>query len=137
VTPSEIRPAIAEPSPRELAARAHAGAAVRDLGHALVGHDNTPEMLEMVAHTVEAMAVDLAEGPIRSRPGRDMQNRASGPPPPDGAVFTSYPDRPISGAASPWGVDLVVRRDGDGVVGTCTLRAAHEGAPMLLKPVTF
>jgi acyl-coenzyme A thioesterase PaaI-like protein len=119
----------AEPSPRELAARAHAGAAVRDIGHALVGHDNTPEMLEMVAHTVEAMAVELAQGPVRSRPGRDMQNRTSEPVPLDGATFTSYPDRPVSGAASPWGVDLVVRREGDDVIGTCTLRAAHEGAP--------
>jgi acyl-coenzyme A thioesterase PaaI-like protein len=35
----------------------------------------------------------------------------------------------VSGAASPWGVDLVVVRDGDEVVATCTLRAAHEGAP--------
>lgn len=121
--------AAPEPTPRELAARAHAGAAVRDIGHALIGHDNTPEMLEMVAHAVEAMAVDLALGPIRSRPGRDMQNRAEQVPPPDGTVFESYPDRPISGAASPWGVDLVVRRDGLGVIGTCTLRAAHEGAP--------
>jgi acyl-coenzyme A thioesterase PaaI-like protein len=119
----------AEPSAEELSARAHAGAAVRDLGHALVGHDNPPELLERAAHTVEALAVQLSSGPIRSRPGRDMQNRAAEEPPPDGTVFESYPDRPISGAASPWGVDLVVSRDGDGVIGRCTLRAAHEGAP--------
>ena len=41
----------------------------------------------------------------------------------------SYPDRPISGAASPWGVDLVITRDGDGVIGRTTYRSAHEGAP--------
>lgn len=122
-------PVACEPSPRELSARAHAGASVRDLGHALVGHDNPPEVLELVAQSVEAMAVQLARGPVRSRPGRDMQNRAAEMPPADGTVFESYPDRPISGAASPWGVDLVVSRDGDGVIGRCTLRAAHEGAP--------
>ncbi len=114
---------------RELAARDHAGLAVRDLGHALVGHNNPPELLEMVAMSVEAMAVQLAKGSDRSRPGRDMQNRAAEPVPEDRAVIVSHPDRPISGAASPWGVDLEVRRDGDGVVGRCTLRAAHEGPP--------
>ena len=114
---------------RELRARAHAGRAVRDLGHALVGHDNPDDVLEEVADRVDQMAVLLAGGANRARPGRDMQNRAEEAPPPDGAVIESYPDRPISGAASPWGVDLAVTRDGDDVVGRCTLRAAHEGAP--------
>jgi len=118
-----------EPSARELLARADAGRAVRDLGHALVGHDNPPDELEQVAAAVEAMAVRLSLGPPRSRPGQDMQNRVAGDPPADGTVFESYPDRPISGVASPWGVDLVVSRDGDSVVGRCTLRAGHEGAP--------
>jgi acyl-coenzyme A thioesterase PaaI-like protein len=117
------------PSARELAARAHAGAAVRDLGHALVGHDNPLELLEQAARTVEALAVQLSRGPVRTRPGRDMQNLVFDDPPADGTVFASYADRPISGAASPWGVDLVVSRDGDSVIGRCTLRAAHEGAP--------
>ena len=116
-------------SARELAARGHAGRAVRDLGHAIVGHNNPEELLEMVAMSVEAMAVQLAKGSPRSRPGRDMQNRAAEPVPPDGQRIESHPDRPISGAASPWGVDLVVTRDGDEAVGVCTLRAAHEGAP--------
>ncbi len=118
-----------EASARELAARDHAGLSVRDLGHALIGHNNPPELLEMVAMSVEAMAVQLAKGSDRSRPGRDMQNQAASPPPADGETFTSHPDRPISGAASPWGVDLEVSREGDEVVGRCTLRAAHEGPP--------
>jgi acyl-coenzyme A thioesterase PaaI-like protein len=118
-----------EQTDRELVARAHAGRAVRDLGHALIGHDNPPEVLEHVAVSTEALVRLLIHGTPRSRPGRDMQNRATEEPPLDGAVFESYPDRPISGAASPWGVDLVVSRDGDDVVGRCTLRAAHEGAP--------
>ena len=121
--------AAGELADRELAARAHAGRAVRDLGHALVGHDNPPELLEHIASTVETMAARLALGPHRSRPGRDMQNRSAEDPPAHGMVFESYPDRPISGAASPWGVDLVISREGDSVVGRCTLRAAHEGAP--------
>lgn len=120
---------IAEASARELAARGHAGKAVRDLGHAIVGHNNPEELLEMVAMATEAMAVQLGKGSARARPGRDMQNRASEPNPDDGERIESHPDRPISGAASPWGVDLAVRREGDEAVGVCTLRAAHEGAP--------
>lgn len=114
---------------RELTARAHAGRAVRDLGHALVGHDNPPEVLEHVAVSTEALVRLLVHGSPRSRPGHDMQNRQMGPPPPDGGVFDTYPDRPVSGASSPWGVDLVVSRHGEYAVGRCTLRSAHEGAP--------
>jgi acyl-coenzyme A thioesterase PaaI-like protein len=124
-----IPPTSPGPSDRELAARAHAGRSVRDLGHALVGHDNPEELLEQVAVTVEALAVELSRGPARARPGLDMQNRNTQEPPPDGAVFESYPDRPVSGSASPWGVDLEVTREGVEVVGRCVLRAAHEGAP--------
>jgi acyl-coenzyme A thioesterase PaaI-like protein len=43
--------------------------------------------------------------------------------------MTSYDERPISGRASPWGLDLDIRRRGDEAVTTLTLRAAHEGAP--------
>jgi hypothetical protein len=109
--------------------RARAGSAVRHLGHALVGHHAPPERLERIASTVEALAAELDRGSVRSRPGDDMQNRVHPEPPPSGSVMESFPDRPVSGAASPWGVDLVVTREGDEVVGRCTLLAAHEGAP--------
>jgi acyl-coenzyme A thioesterase PaaI-like protein len=102
---------------------------VRDLGHALVGHDAPPDVLEQVAFTVEGLAAELSRGARRMRPGRDMQNRMQEEPPPDGGTFETYADRPVSGVASPWGVDLVVTRDGQVAVGSCVLRAAHEGAP--------
>lgn len=111
------------------ALRAEAGRAVRHLGHALVGHHAMPAVLQRVVAGVDALAAALDAGGVRTRPGSDMQNRVAGPVPQSGAVITSYPDRPVSGAASPWGVDLVVTRKGDEAVGRCTLRAAHEGAP--------
>ena len=43
--------------------------------------------------------------------------------------MTSYDERPISGRASPWGLDLDIHREGDEVVAALTLRSAHEGAP--------
>jgi len=109
--------------------RARAGSAVRHLGHALVGHHASPELLTHVAASVEQLAATLDEGGVRSRPGSDMQNVVFVEVPADGEVMTSFPDRPISGAASPWGVDLVVTHEGGDAVGRCTLKAAHEGAP--------
>lgn len=109
--------------------RALAGHAVRHLGHALVGHHAPPERLERVAAVVESLATELDRGSVRSRPGDDMQNRVHPEPPPSGGIMESFPDRPVSGAASPWGVDLVVTREEDEAVGRCTLLAAHEGAP--------
>lgn len=43
--------------------------------------------------------------------------------------MSTYDERPVSGRASPWGLDLEVRRDGEEAVATLTLRSAHEGAP--------
>lgn len=52
-----------------------------------------------------------------------------GPGPADGEEMFSFDERPISGRAAPFGVDLRVFRDGDEAVGHVTLGAAHEGAP--------
>ena len=49
--------------------------------------------------------------------------------PPAEAPIVSYDDRPFSGLASPWGLDLQARRHGDSVEAELTLREAHEGAP--------
>lgn len=109
-------------------ARAAAGAAVRDLGHALVGHDATLEELEEFTTTLRRLEAMLDTNTVRSRAahhGRgDWREQAA-----DGAVMTSFDERPISGRGAPWGLDLTVTREGDEVVGRCTLRAAHEGAP--------
>lgn len=109
-------------------ARAAAGRAVRDIGHALVGHHAPIELLDELSQMLDDLTARLGSGPLRSRSEvrRDGQFDA---PTPDGAVMTSYDERPVSGRASPWGLDIEVRRDGDEAVATLTLRAAHEGAP--------
>lgn len=122
-------PAAPSDLPDDEALRALAGSAVRHLGHALVGHHAPPERLGRVAAQVEALAAELDTGGTRFRPGDDMQNETELSPVAPGDVMTSFPDRPISGAASPWGVELEVTSADDGVVGRCTLHAAHEGAP--------
>lgn len=109
-------------------ARAEAGRAVRDLGHALVGHYAPIDLVDRVATTLDGLTAELSVGARRTRGDASREGRWDTAPA-DGAVMNDYDERPISGRASPWGLDLVVRRDGDEVVATCTLRAAHEGAP--------
>jgi acyl-coenzyme A thioesterase PaaI-like protein len=109
-------------------ARAAAGQAIRDLGHELVGHHAPIELLDEVTATLDALSARLAEGAVRSR-AEVRQEGQFGAPPPDGSLMTTYDERPISGRASPWGLDLEVRRDGNEAVATLTLRSAHEGAP--------
>ena len=115
--------------PDEIAeARAEAGRAVRDLGHGLVGHHASVELLDNLTRALDDLTRQLSEGPGRSR-SEVRRDGELGEPPLDGSVMTSFDERPISGRSSPWGLDLEVRRDGDEAVTDVTLRAAHEGAP--------
>jgi acyl-coenzyme A thioesterase PaaI-like protein len=111
----------------ERAARRRAGRAVRDIGHALVGHEAPAELVEEVAATLDTLTGRLAAGPTRGRPVQTFG--AWQAPVPDGGVLETFPERPVSGLASPWGCDLDIRRVGDEAVARFTLRAAHEGAP--------
>ncbi len=109
-------------------ARASAGQAIRDLGHAIVGHHAPLELIDQVTSTLAALTAELSTGPVRTR--AESRSRGEwGEAPADGATLTSYDERPVSGRASPWSLDLHLRRDGDEVVASVTMRAAHEGAP--------
>jgi acyl-coenzyme A thioesterase PaaI-like protein len=112
---------------READARAWAGKAVRDIGHALVGHHASIALIDRVSITLDELVGELSAGPVRARPGRSEGEWADVPV--EGVLLTSYDERPVSGRSSPWGLDLRVRRVGDEIVANCTLRAAHEGAP--------
>jgi acyl-coenzyme A thioesterase PaaI-like protein len=109
-------------------ARADAGQAIRDLGHALVGHVATTEQLEAATEDLQRLTTDFDTGTVRDRvierPTGDW-----GPAPADGEEMTSFDERPVSGRSSPYGLDIRVVRDGDEVVAHVTLGAAHEGAP--------
>ena len=109
-------------------ARIRLGRATRALGHAIAGHHASTDVLDSVTADVERLTLLLAEGELRNRqierPGGDW-----GPGPADGEEMFSFDERPISGRAAPYGLDLRVVRDGDEAVGHVTLGAAHEGAP--------
>jgi len=109
-------------------ARARAGRAVRDIGHALVGHHAPIEVLDRLTARLDALTAELEPGERRIRTmGGDSPEWGNDPA--DGEIMTTYDERPVSGRSSPWGLDLVIRRDGEEVTAEVTLRAAHEGAP--------
>ena len=113
---------------REALARRRAGRAVRDLGHALVGHRVDRALLDEVATTLDVLTAQLNDGEPRSRATVEFRDHTTGPSG-RGTQLESYDDRPFSGMASPWGLDVDVHQRGDGVEATVTLREAHEGAP--------
>jgi acyl-coenzyme A thioesterase PaaI-like protein len=104
------------------------GSAIRDLGHAVVGNDIDEATLDELRQTLRALVERIDDGPARSRAHAEFTDHVPEPHHDTGAV-ESYDDRPFSGQASPWGVDLSVHRRGQGVEAVVTLRAAHEGAP--------
>jgi acyl-coenzyme A thioesterase PaaI-like protein len=107
-------------------ARGRAGRAIRDLGHAFVGHEAPPELLGELAATLEGLSTRLGGQPVRSRA---LDGEGWDEPLPQGELPRAYGDRPISGPASPWGLDIEVHRHGDEIEARLTLGAAHEGAP--------
>ncbi len=121
---------VAQPDhPDRLAdARAEAGRAIRDIGHALVGHHAPIDLVEKVTDVLDPLTAEMSQGGLRSR-AEARREGEWGEQPADGATMTTYDERPVSGRSSPWGLDLLVRRDGDEVFSEVTLRAAHEGAP--------
>jgi acyl-coenzyme A thioesterase PaaI-like protein len=109
-------------------ARREAGRAVRRIGHALVGHDADEKLLAELATTLGQLTERLDSGAPRHRPIEQVGHREREATE-RGAAIESYDDRPFSGTASPWGLDLEVHRIGDEIEATVTLGAAHEGAP--------
>ncbi len=111
----------------DLEQRARAGRAIRDLGHALVGHQAPTELLERIAGALEPLTAELDRGPSRSRDAASFsQEQFVGP---GELPLTGYDDRPVSGRSSPWSLDPEMHRHGDEIEAIVVLRAAHEGAP--------
>lgn len=114
--------------PDVAAARIRVGRAYRSLGHAIVGHHVAANDLDALAARLAAEASEIRRGEHRvrsvERPSGDW-----GPGPADGEEMFSFDERPISGRAAPYGLDVRIVRDGDDAVGHVTLGSAHEGAP--------
>ena len=109
-------------------ARAEVGRAIRRLGHAFVGREASPELLQVTAETLDALAARFDGGTPRQRAPETFSRENWGEPVAQGLIGGST-DRPFSGLASPWGLDLEAHRIGDDIEALLVLGPAHEGAP--------
>jgi acyl-coenzyme A thioesterase PaaI-like protein len=111
-----------------LEARARAGRAIRDIGHAFIGRHATLEQIERLATVLEDIGAELWPADPRSREQHPFAERQLEDYP-QGHFEPRFDDRPVSGRSSPWGLDLRLHRHGDEIDARVTLRPAHEGAP--------
>jgi acyl-coenzyme A thioesterase PaaI-like protein len=109
-------------------ARARAGQAIRDLGHAFIGRHATIEQIDRLSEVLEGITAELWPGEMRSRGSHDFTLRDE-PDVPQGHFQHTFDDRPVSGRSSPWGLDPELHRHGDEIEAMVSFRSAHEGAP--------
>lgn len=118
-----------DPSAAVATSRVRAATALRRLGHALVGHEADPDLLERIAELADRTAATVEEGTRRSRPIEAIKRRLWESPPPDGGPMGHFPECVVSGKGNPMGIALSVRRDGEEALATVNLGPAFEGAP--------
>jgi acyl-coenzyme A thioesterase PaaI-like protein len=112
------------------AARLDAAAAMRQLGHAIVGHGVDDDTFRRITATVEELLAQVRATPRRQPQTLDMNGGLFAVPPPQGGARGShFPDCIVTGPANPMGVAASTRRDGDDAVVLATLGEAFEGAP--------
>ena len=109
--------------------RIAAATALRQLGHAIVGHEVDDALMTRVAGIAQDLAAEVADGPPRRRPVEEMKHDLFAGPPDDLESMDHFPDCVVSGLANPMGIAMRAHRDGDEAVSRVTLGAAFEGAP--------
>jgi acyl-coenzyme A thioesterase PaaI-like protein len=109
--------------------RARAAAALRRLGHAMMGHDADDQLLERVADAADRVAGDLESAPRRERDFLEMKRRMFDVSVPDGEQIVHFDECFVSGPFNPMGIAIEVHRDGEEAVARVRLGPAFEGAP--------
>jgi acyl-coenzyme A thioesterase PaaI-like protein len=129
VDPSDIKAPDgdgSDPSPGRLAA----ADAMRQLGHAIVGHDIDDDSFRHLTSTVKELLAQVKASAPRPPQTLSMNSDLFVTPPPQGGVRGShFPDCIVTGPANPMGVAARILRDGDDAVLHATLGDAFEGAP--------
>lgn len=126
---ADSEPAVPGLDPDLADARQRAGKAIRELSHAFVGRHATMDQVERLADSLEAITDELWPQARRSRAEQGWFSSPVTADYPQGRFVQSYDERPISGSASPYGLDLDLHRHGDEIEALVSLRSAHEGAP--------
>lgn len=116
------RPAMTE-------ARVAAAGAVRDLVHALSGHDVDDATLVDVTTAIEALVPRLTRAPRRTRAIPSFADISAGMPDPGDRRTYAMADRAVVGPANPTSVDVLdSRREGDEGIAVVVFGPAFEGA---------
>jgi len=124
--PSGPDPDETDPS----AARLEAADAMRQLGHAIVGHGVDDDTLRTITSTAHQLLTRVKASPPRQPATLDMTGGLFVEPPPQGGARGShFPDCIVTGPANPMGIAARTVRDGDDAVVLATLGEAFEGAP--------
>lgn len=114
-------------------ARLDAAAALRDLAHAFVAHEQDEQQLAEISRRASERVAALRAAPRRDRLARMRAAReAAGAEEVQFAAArpgSGFEDRAVAGRANPTSVDLDVQFESDEVVAQVTLRRAFEGAP--------
>ena len=109
--------------------RGRAAAALRRLGHALMGHEVADDLLEEVARAANRVASDLEAQPARQRDLLELKRRMFDVEVADGETVVHFDECFVSGPFNPMGIAIRVRREGDEAVARVRLGPAFEGAP--------
>ncbi|MBW3658869.1 MAG: PaaI family thioesterase [Actinobacteria bacterium] len=120
---------MTEPDPSATDPRARAAAALRRLGHALMGHEAARDLLERVAAAADRVADDLEAEPPRRRDLLELKRRMFDVEVGEGERVVHFDECFVSGPWNPMGIAMDVRREGDEAVAEVDLGPAFEGAP--------
>lgn len=110
-------------------ARLAAAAALRRLGHAMVGHQVDDALFERIAQRIAEILPDIEAGAPRVRDIEHLKRSVFGLRPAEGGTIDHFPDCIVSGGANPMGIAMTVHREGDDAVARVALGHAFEGAP--------
>lgn len=125
-------------TPEEFEARSQMAAALRDLGHALIGHRVPADLARRIGDAAGTFADEVGQGEPRDRLAEVVASHRFGvnaelPHPadidPNGGAMDLFRDSVVSGSTNPVGIGLRIHRHGDTAVGRITFGPAHEGAP--------
>lgn len=113
----------------EREARMAAAAAMRRLGHAMVGHEVDLDLLDRIAREATATARVVEAGARRERDVARLKTKLWETRPEDGAEIAHFDECIVSGPINPMGIAMTVRREGEQMVARMSFGHAFEGAP--------
>ncbi len=109
--------------------RARAAAALRRLGHAMMGHEADGDLLLRVAAAADRVAADLEAQPARQRDLLRLKRQMFEQDVEHGGRVVHFDECFVSGPWNPMGIATEVRFEGGEAVAELSLGAAFEGAP--------